>query len=147
MTFLTAPPSSQPTMSGFVYGRKYGVWQAACSGSARSASAQAITVAAGCSSAISRARFGPESTATRSGAGAGDLADHLAHPLGRAELDALHQRQQGGVARAAAAPTPSRLSRSDCDGTASTTMSASSSASAGVRRGAHRRRAAGCPGR
>ena len=42
------------------------MWQAACSALARSASVQAMTVAAGCSSAISRARFGPDSTATRS---------------------------------------------------------------------------------
>ena len=31
------------------------------------------------------------------GAGAGDLGDHLAHPLQRAELDALHQRDQHRV--------------------------------------------------
>ena len=30
MMFLTAPPSSHPITSEFVYGRKYGVWQAAC---------------------------------------------------------------------------------------------------------------------
>ena len=50
------------------------------------------------------ARFGPETTTIRS-AGAGDLRDHLAHPLGGAELDALHQADQRGVARQAA---PSR---------------------------------------
>ena len=40
------------------------MWQAACSASARPVSAQAMTVADGCSSAISRARFGPDSAAS-----------------------------------------------------------------------------------
>ena len=104
MTFLTAPPSSQPTTSVFVYGRKYGGEQASCTHSARSSSVQAITVAVGCLRAISRARFGPETTTIRSARRAGDLGDDLAHPLGGAELDALHQADEHGVGRQQLAP-------------------------------------------
>ena len=67
ITFLTAPPSSQPITSGLVYGRKYGVWQSCWSRLASVSSVQATTVAACWRSAISRARFGPEMTAIRSG--------------------------------------------------------------------------------
>ena len=65
--FLTAPPSSQPITSVFQYGRKYRVWQAAAAAAAPCSSAQATTVAASWRSAISRARLGPETTATRCG--------------------------------------------------------------------------------
>ena len=65
MTFLTVPPSSQPITSVFQYGRKYPVWQARCSSRADISSEQATTDAATCRSAISLARFGPETTATR----------------------------------------------------------------------------------
>ena len=147
MTFFTAPPSSQPITSSLVYGRKYGVAIACCTSVARSTSVQATTVAAGCSAAISGARLGPVTTATRSGVDPGGLDDDLAHPLGGAELDALHQRDQGGVGGAGAPAQSARLPRSVCDGTASTTRSAPSSASAGVGGGGDPRRAAARPGR
>lgn len=67
MTFLHAPPTSAPMTSALVYGRKYPVENARCSVTARPESLHAMTVAAGCSSAISLARFGPEITATRDG--------------------------------------------------------------------------------
>src|SRR5207253_11112518 len=47
MTFLTEPPSSVPTTSGFVYGRKYGVRHACWTNRAVSSSVHATTVAAG----------------------------------------------------------------------------------------------------
>ena len=66
---------------------------------------------------------GPESTATRSGPAPVDLADHLAHPLGGAELDALHQARAGsrpagssGVQLARGCPAATAT------GTASTTI-------------------------
>ena len=67
----------------------------------------------------------------RSRLDAAGLGDDLAHPLGGAELDALHQRDDRGVARAGRPPSSPRLARSVCDGTARTTMSAPSTASAG----------------
>ena len=67
MTFLHAPPTSAPMTSALVYGRKYPVASARCRATARPESLQATTVAAGCSSAISLARFGPVTTATRDG--------------------------------------------------------------------------------
>ena len=67
----------------------------------------------------------------RSGAGAGDLRDHLAHPLGGAELDALHQRHEDRVRRASRRSTAPRFSRSFCEGTESTTNSAPAAASSG----------------
>ena len=45
MTFLTAPPSSQPTTSSLVYGRKYRVAIARCTSVVRSASMPATTLA------------------------------------------------------------------------------------------------------
>ena len=87
--------------------------------------------AAGCRSAISRARLGPDTTATRSGATPADLGDDLAHPLGRAELDALHQADQHGGRAAAAGPTRRGCRAASATGTASTTTSAPSAASAG----------------
>ncbi len=53
--------------------------------------ADATTEAAGCLTAISRARFGPDTMTMRSGSTPADLGDDLGHPLGGAELDALHQ--------------------------------------------------------
>ncbi len=73
--------------------------------------------------AISRARLGPDTTAIRSGPGAGHLGDDLAHPVAGAQLDALHQadQQRAGGSR----PGPAaRLARSVWAGTASTTRSA-----------------------
>ena len=72
---------------------------APCSRLATSSSAQATTLAAGSRLAISLARLGPLTTRDPLRAGAGDLGDHLAHPLEGAELDALHQRDQHRVAR------------------------------------------------
>src|SRR5699024_3010279 len=66
MTFLHAPPISQPTTSVLVYGRKYGAETACWTAIARCSSGHAMTVAAACSSAISRAKFGPDNTAMRS---------------------------------------------------------------------------------
>ena len=40
---------------------------------------------------------GPADHGDAVGAGAGDLGDHLAHPLEGAELDALHQRDEHRV--------------------------------------------------
>src|SRR5439155_22387028 len=48
ITFFTAPPSSQPTTSPLVYGRRYGVVQACWTAAALAWSTQATTVAAGC---------------------------------------------------------------------------------------------------
>ena len=60
-------------------------------------------------SAAPRRSRGPGSAPTRPRPArrrAGHLADDLAHPLGRAELDALHQADQGGVP--GEQPAPSR---------------------------------------
>ena len=113
---------------------------------ATASSAHATTLAAGSRWAISRARLGPLTTRDPLGTGAGDLGDHLAHPLGGAELDALHQRHEHGVARACTAVHSPRFSRSFCEGTESTTNSAPASRLRGVGGRPHRWRAARCPG-
>ena len=59
ITFFSAPAISQPTTSGFVYTRKLSVMKSCWSCAVVSASRHAITDAAGCPSATSRARFGP----------------------------------------------------------------------------------------
>ena len=97
MTFLHAPPTSAPMTSALVYGRKYPVVSARCSATARPESVHATTVAAGCSSAISLARFGPETTATRDGSAPVTWTIDLAHPHQRVQLDALGQADQRGV--------------------------------------------------
>ena len=130
ITFFTAPPSSQPTTSPFVYGRRYGVKQARCTTPARSGSAQATTVADGCSSAISRARLGPVTTATRSG------PQPTTSPITSLIRLALPSsmpfiRLTRVARRSTAGAQPPRLSRSVCAGSASTTMSAPASASPG----------------
>ena len=66
MTFLTAPHSSTPSTSVFVYGLKVLVAHRAATRAATASSVAATTVAVGWWAAISSARLGPETTATRS---------------------------------------------------------------------------------
>ncbi len=61
-TFLSAPPSSQPTTSGFVKIRKVEVVNSGCSAAATYSSDIASTDAAGSPAITSLARFGPVST-------------------------------------------------------------------------------------
>jgi hypothetical protein len=106
------------------------VWQAACSVSARAVSMQAITVAAGCSSAISRARFGPDNTATRSRpAPVTSQMTSLIRLVVPSSMPFISDSRLASPGSNGAQPV--RLSRSDWDGTARTTTSASSSASPG----------------
>ena len=77
------------------------------------------------------ARFGPETTAIRSAGTPADLGDDLAHPQVVPSSTPFISDTSSGVVAEAAAPTRSRFARSVCDGTASTTMSAPSSTSAG----------------
>ncbi len=130
MTFLTAPPSSQPTTSVLVYGRKYGVWQAAWSRRATSSSVQATTAAAGCRAAISRARLGPVTTAIRSG---GSLAVSAMTSLIRiAEPSSTpFMRETTTVSGASSGARVVRLARAVWEGTVRTVKSASAAASAG----------------
>ena len=67
MTFFSAAPSSTPTGSSLVYSRSEGPANAPWISRASSASADAITTAAGSPRAISRAKVGPERAATRGG--------------------------------------------------------------------------------
>ena len=130
MTFLVAPPISHPTTSVLVYGRKYGVENASWRRAARSSSEHAITVAAGCPSAISRARFGPDSAAMRdSGRPTTSATTSLMRmrvpvsmPLANEMTPASGSKDRTQV---------SRLPRRLCEGTASTTSSAPSRTSAG----------------
>ena len=77
---------------------------ARCSVTARPESAHATTVAAGCSSAISLARLGPVTTATRDGSAPVTCTIDLAHPHQRVQLDALGQADQRGVVADQVAP-------------------------------------------
>ncbi len=130
MTFLTAPPSSQPTTSVLVYGRKYGVWQAACRRWATASSVQATTAAAGMRAAISRARLGPVTTAIRS---APTLATSSTTSLIRmAEPSSTpFIRDTRTVPGASSGVHSARLARRVWEGTARTVKSASRRASAG----------------
>ncbi len=130
MTFLTAPPSSTPTTSVWVYGRKYGAEHAAATCSATSASVQATTVAVGCRAAISLARFGPDTTAMRPG----DLpvTSAITSLMRRSEpCSTPFMRLTSTAASPIAEDQAARLSRRLWDGTASTTIFAPSSTSPG----------------
>ena len=130
MMFFTVPPSSQPVTSVFEYGRKYPVWQARCSSRAPGSSEQATTLAAIWRSAISLARLGPETTATRD---CGTPSTSMITSLIRLELPSsipfsrLTWSAPGGISGAHDA----RDARSVCAGTAKTTRSAPSRAAAG----------------
>ena len=111
MTFLTAPPSSHPTTSVLVYGRKYGVAQACWTHDRPVAGRRRRRrwpSAARCGDLAGEVRAGDHGDAVRRRAG--DLGDHLAHPLRRAELDALHQADERRVLGRGTAPS-SRGSR------------------------------------
>jgi hypothetical protein len=106
------------------------VWQAACTAAARAPSVHAITVAAGCSSAISRARLGPDSTATRSAPA--PVTSQMTSLIRFVVPSSMPFISDSSVAsEGSSGAQPVRFSRSDWDGTARTTMAASSSASAG----------------
>ena len=129
MTFFTAPPTSTPNTSVFVYGRKYVVRQTCCSFSATPSSAQATTLAAGCRRAISFARFGPDTTAMRSGPA--PVTSAMTSLIRRVVPSSipfirLTRTQSGGRSETHVL----RLLRSVCDGTARTTTSAPRRASA-----------------
>ena len=62
ITFLSAPATSQPITSGFVYTRNPSPANTSCSASAITGSSMAITDAAASPARISLARFGPVST-------------------------------------------------------------------------------------
>ena len=106
------------------------MWQYFCSCRATDSSAHATTDAAGSRRAISLARLGPVMTAIRSGPAPVTSAmtslmrrcDPSSTPFMRLTITA------DGSIRSPHAP---RLVRSVCDGTASTTISAPASASAG----------------
>ena len=131
MTFLHAPPTSAPMTSALVYGRKYPVDSARCSVTARPESAQATTVAAGCSSAISLARFGPVTTATRDGSAPVTCTTTWLIRISVSSSMPLARLTSVTSSPMQAAPSRARLARSVCDGTASSTVHAPASASAG----------------
>ena len=129
MTFFTEPPNSAPTTSVPVYGRKYGDRQARWTISALPSSAQAIRVAAGWRWAISRARFGPDTTTIRSReTPATSSMTSLIRLVVPSSMPFISETSSacGSIIETQCA----RFSRSTCDGMASTTMSAPRSASA-----------------
>ena len=98
MTFFTAPPSSQPTTSVLVYGRKYGVWQAAWSRWATASSRAGDDGGGRLPGGDLPGEVGAGDAPRRGpAADLGDLLDDLAHPLRGAEFDALHQGDEDGV--------------------------------------------------
>ena len=98
--------------------------------SAIAALADATTEAAGCLTAISRARFGPDTMTMRSGStpptSAMTSLIRLVVPSSTPFISDTTAAEDGS-----ADPHAVRLARRVCDGTASTTMSAPSAASAG----------------
>jgi hypothetical protein len=130
MTFLTVPPSSVPTTSVFVYGLKYSEWQAFWMRCATDSSTQATTVAAGWRNAISPARLGPDTTATRSAlTPATSTMTSLIRLAVPSSIPFI--RLTNTVPAGSDGTQAVRLSRSVCEGTANTTMSAPAAASAG----------------
>ena len=101
-----------------------------CSRWATDSSSHATTDAAGSRRAISLDRFGPLTTAIRSGPAPVTSAITSLIRFSDAELDALHQRDEHALSGSTEAQS-SRLARSVCDGTASTTMSAPATACSG----------------
>src|SRR5262245_13533319 len=131
MTFFTAPPSSQPITSSFVYGRKYGVAMASWTAVARASSGQATTTALGCPDAISGARLGPVSATTRVGSApvSSAMTSVIRFPVPSSiPFIRLIRVTSGPIAPLAT--QPARFSRRVWDGSAIATMSAPSSASA-----------------
>ncbi len=130
MTFFVAPPSSQPTTSGLVYGRKNGLWQRACRDSATDSSVHAITEAAGWRLAISCDRLGPDKTATRPPpipvTSSMTSVIRLAVPTSTPFIRLITTAPSGMCF-----DQTSRLALSDCDGTASTITEAPAHASSG----------------
>ena len=61
-TFFTQPPTSQPTTSPEVYGRKVLVWKACCAWRAIRSQWAAMVIAVGSPFATSFAKDGPERT-------------------------------------------------------------------------------------
>ncbi len=131
ITFLQAPPTSAPMTSALVYGRKYRVASARCRVTARPESAHATTVAAGCSSAISLARLGPVTTATREGS-----APVTWTTTWLIRINVSSSMPLARLTSVTSSPSRSfqsvRLARSVCDGTASSTVHAPASASAAL---------------
>ena len=124
MTFFTAPPSSQPTTSVLVYGRKYGVWQAAWSRWATPSSVQATTAAAGLPGGDLPARLGP---VTHGDPVAADLGDVLDRPRSSAWPCRVRRPSSARRARCPGASSgahSARLPRSVCEGMARTVKSA-----------------------
>ena len=128
--FLTAPHSSTPTTSSFVYGRKYDDAQAFATSCAVASLLDATTVAVGCRWAISRARFGPETTATRD---AGMSNASATTSLIRRSVDSSTPFISDTATASGASSERSGVSsaRADCDGIAIATRSAPSRTTAG----------------
>ena len=129
MMFLTEPPSSHPMTSVFQYGRKYPVWQDRCSSRAPDSSEQATTDAAIWRWAISLARLGPETTATRwAGTPSVSMITSLIRFRVPSSIPLISETSRVWGGRNDAQSF--RQARSVCAVTASTTMSAPSTAAA-----------------
>ena len=135
-TFFTAPPSSIPMTSSFVYGRNHGVTHDVATRSAVASSTQATTLAAGWRSAISRARFGPETTTIRwASTWPTSAMTSLIRLVVPSSTPFISETTAASAGSSGA--QPSRLPRRVCDGTARTTTSAPSRASAASTVAAH----------
>ena len=137
MTFLTAPPSSQPTTSVLVYGRKYGGVAGGLEPPGDRLVAAGDDGGGGLPVGDLAGQVGPVTHGDPlRGRRLGDLLDDLAHPLGGAEFDALHQADQHRVAGEQRRPVGQVARAASATGTARTTNSAPSAASRRVGGGA-----------
>ena len=121
ITFLRAPPSSQPTTSWLVYTRNVPVVNRLCSSSARSTSVVATTLAVGWPATISSTRFGPVSTA-QGWPGATSATTSVIRR--RVPCSTPLVRLTTGVAAPRKGRPADRTDRNPWDGTAITTTSA-----------------------
>ena len=107
--FFSAPQSSTPTTSTFVYGRNMRVPTSSWKCRAVAGSTEATTVGAGRPAAISRLMFGPDSTATRSGARASAQSWLMRRPSSFRPFVAERRRcrvPRRGATRSRSARTP-----------------------------------------
>ncbi len=127
ITFLSAPPSSTPMTSSFVYTRKLGELSARCTRVAASGRSEAATTAVGWPCATSRAKSGPDSATTGTPGSSSRRTSVITLRLPRS----IPFVATTATASGPTAACPSRTtSRSTCDGATYTTTADPATASA-----------------
>ncbi len=127
-TFFTQPPIPQPTTSPEVYGRKVFVWKASCTCFEIRSQRAATVTAVGSPFATSVANDGPESTARYGWSGTGRTSSITSLIVMSVSSSIPFATQTMGVPAWTCRFASIATCRTACDGTATTTSSAPSSA-------------------